>query len=82
MTGRFSGAEVARLVDGGFQKFWRTPAGKQAPALAEHLSELHSFLEDLREALGQVSYYHTSLGTTNDLHLYDRVSPPSASNSR
>jgi hypothetical protein len=82
LTGRWLGDQFARLVDGGFQKFWRAPDGREAPALAGHLSELHAFQEDLREALGLISYYHTSLGTTNDLHLYDRAAPLNASNSR
>ena len=42
-------------------------------AEAEELRELHTFLEDLREGLGQDSLYNTSLGTTNQKHLYDRV---------
>jgi hypothetical protein len=69
---------MARLVDVGFQKFWRTPEGNDTPVLAEDLSQLHAFEEDLRETLGLVSLYNTSLGTTNNLHLYDRVTPPSA----
>jgi hypothetical protein len=73
LTGRLVGEEIARLVDTGFQKFWRTPDGRDIPALAEHLSELHALLEDLRETLGLASLYNTSLGTVNDLHLYDRL---------
>ena len=76
VTGRLLRDDIARLVDGGFQKFWRTPDGHEAPTLAAHLGELHAFHEDLREALGLVSYYNTSLGTTNDWHLYDRVKKP------
>ena len=81
LTGRLLGGDVTRLVDAGFQKFWRTSDGRDTPALAEHLGDLHTFQEDLREALGLISLYHTSLGTTNDLHLYDRATPPSASKS-
>jgi hypothetical protein len=62
-------------VDTGFQKFWRTPDGRDLPALAAHLRELHAFLEDLRETLGLTSLYNTALGTVNDLHLYDRSRP-------
>jgi len=82
LTGWLRAGAMARLVDVGFQKFWRTPEGRDTPALAEHLEELHAFEGDLREALGLVSLYNTSLGTTNDLHLYDRVAPRSASKNR
>jgi hypothetical protein len=64
--------EIAALVDGGYQKFWRT-GGRDVPALAEQLKALHDFEEDLREGLGLESLYNTSLGTINDLHLYDRL---------
>src|SRR5712672_3342554 len=67
------GDEIGLLVDGGFQKFFLTPSGKRVPALAEHLKALHEFQEDLREGLGLESLYNQSLGTTSDLHLYDRV---------
>ena len=68
------GADIALLVDGGFQKFLETPAGKRQPALASELKALHEFQEDLREALGLATYYNESLGTTFDLHNYDRLS--------
>ena len=42
------GGEIGALVDGGFQKFFRTPAGKQRPALADDLKALHEFEEDLK----------------------------------
>lgn len=67
------GDEIGWLVDGGFQKFFLTPNGKKVPALANHLKALHDFQEDLREGLGLESLYNESLGTTCDLHLYDRV---------
>ena len=65
--------ETALLVDGGFQKFWRVGDQRKAPALAHELKTLHNFEEDLREALGLTSLYNTSLGTVNDVHMYDRV---------
>ena len=65
--------EIAYLVDGGFQKFFRTLTGKQKPALADELKGLHDFEEDLKEALGQESYYNDSLGTVSTYYLYDRV---------
>lgn len=64
---------VAALVDAGYQKYWRVGEQRRAPALANQLKAVHSFEEDLREALGLKSLYNISLGTTNDLHLYDRV---------
>jgi hypothetical protein len=64
---------IGRLVDGGFQKFWGLGDERKAPALASQLEALHAFEEDLREALGLTSLYNTSLGTTNDVHQYDRV---------
>jgi hypothetical protein len=67
------GTEIGALVDGGFQKFFQTPAGKKRPALAEQLKALHDFEEDLKEGLGQESYYNESLGTVSTFYLYDRV---------
>jgi len=65
--------EIGLLVNGGYQMFWRTPAGRRMPALAWQLKELHEFHEDLREGLGLTSLYNEGLGTTSDLHLYDRL---------
>ncbi|MBZ5620132.1 MAG: hypothetical protein LAQ69_15615 [Acidobacteriia bacterium] len=67
------GDEIGFLVDGGFQKFFQTPTGKRKPALAEELQALHEFEEDLKEGLGQESYYNESLGTVSTFYLYDRV---------
>jgi hypothetical protein len=65
--------QIAHLVDGGYQKFFRTPDGTQKPALAAELRGLHDFEEDLKEALGEDSYYNESLGTVSTYYLYDRV---------
>ena len=65
--------EIARLVDAGYQKFFRTASGTTKPALAEDLKALHDFEEDLKEALGQTSLYNESLGTVSTFYLYDRV---------
>jgi hypothetical protein len=65
--------EVASLVDGGYQKFFRAPSGAQKPALASELKALHEFEEDLKAGLGQVSLYNESLGTVSTYYLYDRV---------
>ncbi|HYW41470.1 MAG TPA: hypothetical protein VE959_01355 [Bryobacteraceae bacterium] len=72
-AGILMGGEIGALVDGGYQKFFRTPSGRKKPALAEELVALHAFEEDLKEALGQESYYNDSLGTVSTFYLYDRV---------
>jgi hypothetical protein len=72
-AGMAQGAEIAALVDGGFQKFFETPSGAKKPALADDLKALHNFEEDLKEGLGQESYYNQSLGTVSTFYLYDRV---------
>lgn len=64
---------IAYLVDGGYQKFFQLPDGRKMPALATHLKALHTFNEDLREALGLTSLYNQSLGSTSATHMYDRV---------
>jgi hypothetical protein len=73
VAGVVMGDEIGALVDGGYQKFFRTPSGKTRPALAGDLKALHEFEEDLKEALGQESYYNQSLGTVSTFYLYDRV---------
>jgi len=72
-AGILVGDDIGALIDGGYQKFFRTPGGKKLPALADDLKGLHDFEEDLREALGQESYYNESLGTVSTYYLYDRV---------
>ena len=72
-AGYVAGNEIGLLVNGGYQMFWRTPQGTRIPALATHLKALHNFEEDLKEGLGLPSLYNEGLGTTSDLHLYDRV---------
>jgi hypothetical protein len=67
------GNEIGYLVHGGYQAFFETGTRRKVPALAEHLKALHTFEEDLKEGLGIVSLYNTSLGTTFDRHRYDRV---------
>jgi hypothetical protein len=73
ISGVLMGNEIGQLVDVGYQKTWQSPSGKRVAARAEHLKELHAFTEDLREALSMTSLYNQGLGTTNELHLYDRV---------
>ena len=67
------GSEIGVLVDSGFQKFFETPSGGKKPALADELKALHDFEEDLKEGLGQESYYNESLGTVSTFYSYDRV---------
>ncbi len=73
LAGILMGGEIGSLVDGGYQKFFRTPSGKTKPALASELKALHDFEEDLKEGLGQESLYNQSLGTVSTYYLYDRV---------
>jgi hypothetical protein len=72
-AGLMCGGEIGILVNGGYQMFWQTPSAKRVPAQATQLKHLHAFEEDLKEGLGLTSLYNESLGTTSDLHLYDRV---------
>src|SRR5580658_10046840 len=67
------GNEIASLVDGGYQKFFRTPSGKTKPALASDLTALHNFEEDLKEGLGLETLYNEALGTVCTYHLDDRL---------
>ncbi len=72
-VGILIGEEIGAIVDGGNQKFLVTPSQRKLPALATHLEALHAFTEDLREELGLISLYNESLGTVNELHVYDRL---------
>ncbi len=67
------GQEIARLVDGGYQKFIMTPSGKKRAALAGDLRAIHEFDEDLRAALGMEGKFNLSLGTVSNQYIYDRV---------
>jgi len=73
VAGMIMGAEIGALVDEGFQKFFRTPSGKSRPAQADDLQALHEFEEDLKQLLGQDTYYNQALGTVSTFYLYDRV---------
>ena len=72
-AGMAMAGEIAVLVDGGFQKFFRAPSGKKKPALADELKALHTFEADLKEKLGLKSLYNEGLGTVSTLYQYDRV---------
>jgi hypothetical protein len=70
--GYLVGGEIARLIDKGYQKFLKTTK-TEIPATADHLTALHQFSEELREALGETSLYNEALGTVSDSYVYDRV---------
>ena len=72
-AGLLTGSEIASLVDGGYQKFFRTPSGKTLPAQADELEGVHTFEEDLYEALGITTLYNEALGTVSTFSEYDRV---------
>lgn len=72
-AGVLVGGQIATLVAAGYQEFLELPNGRRLPATAEQLRSLHEFEEDVKEALGVVSLYNTSLGTTSRKHVYDRV---------
>jgi hypothetical protein len=66
------GGEIARITDRGYQKFLKT-SRLEIPATADILKATHHFSEELKEAIGALSLYNESLGTTSDRYLYDRV---------
>lgn len=72
-AGALMNGEIGALIDGGYQKLFRTPSGKERAGLADDLKAIHDFEEDLKEALGEQSYYNESLGTVSTYYLYDRV---------
>ena len=64
--------EISRLVDHGYQKFLET-SKLRIPATAEHLRCIQRFDQELREAIGAMSLYNESMGTTSDVYVYDRL---------
>jgi hypothetical protein len=64
--------EVARLLDKGYQKFFKT-SKLEIAATADALKAIHQFSEELKEAAGLTSLYNESLGTVSDTYVYDRV---------
>ena len=71
-SGWVLGGEISRLVDRGYQKFLKT-SKLEIPATADILRAIHKFSEELKEAVGSLSLYNESLGTTSDRYVYDRV---------
>jgi hypothetical protein len=66
------GGTIARLEDGGYQKFLVTPSVR-VPALAEHLCQIQDFTRRLNAALGVAMLYNQSLGTVSSRYSYDRL---------
>ena len=64
--------EVARLLDRGYQKFFKSEQF-EVPASAAQLHAIHTFSEELRLHCGAISLYNEGLGTTSDLYQYDRL---------
>lgn len=71
-TGWVLGGEISRIVDHGYQKFLET-SKLRIPATAEHLRCIQRFDQELRTAIGAMSLYNESLGTTSNVYVYDRV---------
>jgi hypothetical protein len=70
--GYLVGTEISKLVNKGYQQFLKT-SKTEVPATADHLKALHSFSEELKEALGLPSLYNESLGTVSEAYQYDRI---------
>lgn len=70
--GYLVGSEISKLVNKGYQQFLKT-SKTEVPATADHLKALHSFAEELKEALGLPSLYNESLGTVSEAYQYDRI---------
>ncbi len=70
--GYLIGGEISKLVDKGFQKFLKTTKTEIA-ATSDHLTAMHEFTEELKEAMGATSLYNESLGTVSEAYNYDRV---------
>ena len=64
--------EISKLINRGYQQFLKT-AKTEVPATADHLKALHSFSEEVKEALGLPSLYNESLGTVSESYHYARV---------
>jgi hypothetical protein len=65
--------QFTRLWDAGYQKFFITDDRHKIPALAQQLSQMGRFNEELRSAIGVPTYYNEALGSTCQVTAYDRV---------
>lgn len=70
--GKVIRGELSRLIDRGYQKFFKTP-DTEVPALPEDLRSLANFQKELRFAQGLPMLYNESLGSVSDRYLYDRI---------
>jgi hypothetical protein len=70
--GYLIGSEISKLVNKGYQQFMKT-SKTEVPASADHLKALHTFSEELKQALGLPSLYNESLGTVSESYHYDRI---------
>ena len=70
--GYLIGSEISKLVNRGYQQFLKT-AKTEVPATANHLTALHQFSEEMKEALALPSLYNESLGTVSESYHYDRI---------
>lgn len=70
--GYMIGSEISKLVNRGYQQFLKTTK-TEVPATAEHLTALHQFSEEMKEALALPSLYNESLGTVSESYQYDRI---------
>lgn len=64
--------EVARLLDRGYQKFFKS-SRFELPASADGLHAIHAFSEEVKMLCGAIDLYNEALGTTSDVHQYDRL---------
>ncbi len=65
--------QFTHLWDAGYQKFLLTHDGRKVPARPSQLTDLRRFNEELRAALGVITYYNEALGSTCHYSVYDRV---------
>lgn len=65
--------QFTRLWDAGYQKFFITEEEHKVPALAQQLTQMRKFNEELRSALGVPTYYNEALGSVCQVSTYDRV---------
>ena len=70
--GYLIGSEISKLVNKGYQQFLKTSRA-EVPATADHLTALHKFSEEMKEALALPSLYNESLGTVSESYHYDRI---------
>jgi hypothetical protein len=70
--GALVGGQVGLLLDRGYQKFIKFPQF-ELPATVRQLHGIHMFSEELKQLTGTGDLYNEALGTTSDLHEYDRL---------